>query len=96
MPSDVTTTPESRVTYSSGGISNTVRDRVRAVDPNGNRCLLQNVAENCSVEFCHCIPRSDMQNEELVRVRGSQYSFWAEYICSSRVSNGSGTWNSVA
>jgi len=72
----LSTTPESHQTYTRSGISSVVKERVREVDPNAGRCLIENTPEHYNVQFCHCIARSNMQDDTLVRDLNSRYSFW--------------------
>ena len=45
------------------------KQRVRDVDPNYGRCILENWPEHTAVEFVHCMPRSVAKDPELVSMR---------------------------
>ena len=47
-------------------ITEMARKRVRDVDPNGGRCLVENSIS--LIEYCHCIPRRKMNDDKLVCV----------------------------
>lgn len=51
------TTPSGRI-ISQSQVSIAKKALVRAAAPRGGLCLVQNIAEECAVEFVHCIPRS--------------------------------------
>ena len=45
------------------------KQRVRDVDPNYGRCVLENWPEHIAVEFVHCMSRSVAKDSELVSMR---------------------------
>lgn len=61
------TTPESRINYNAQ-VSDDTKKRVRSVDPNDGRCLVENCPETRAVDFCHCFPRSLTNKDDLVRI----------------------------
>lgn len=67
MADRITTPSElARLDYDMSSLSQRDRDRVLEADPNGGRCLVTN--SELALNFCHCIPRSTMKQEEIVRV----------------------------
>lgn len=58
-------TPETRTTYEIGFKE---RIRVNVADPNDGRCLVTNALNTAPVQYCHCIPRRVMNDENLVCV----------------------------
>jgi hypothetical protein len=44
------------------------KKRVQASDPNKGRCLIENRGQTFGINYCHCIPRKEMNNDKLVSV----------------------------
>lgn len=62
------TTPSGRI-ISQPQVSIAKKALVRAAAPRGGYCLVQNIAEECALEFAYCIPRSlSWLNLETARV----------------------------
>ncbi|KAF8635003.1 hypothetical protein AX17_004049 [Amanita inopinata Kibby_2008] len=65
MANEARTAPSTRLLehtkLSPGG-----KKRVKTVDPNHGRCLIENCDEARAVEFAHCIPRSLRSKEEML------------------------------
>jgi hypothetical protein len=61
------TTPVSRPSYESATLGD-LKQRVKNADPNNGRCLVTNFSDSWSVNFCHCIARKFMKNNDLVSV----------------------------
>ena len=62
MASQIDTSPYSRSNLSYLDLDQ--KRRCKDADPNKGRCLLENQIE--SIEFCHCIPRKFIDDDELV------------------------------
>jgi hypothetical protein len=58
-------TPSARPLYSTT-FSDLDKERVLKADPNEGLCLLTNY--DFSTDFCHCIPKNVMNDDEMVRV----------------------------
>ena len=56
-------TPLGRPLYSLQ-LSKEDKNRVRDADPNGGRCLITN--SRYSINYCHCIPKTIMNDENIV------------------------------
>lgn len=48
-----------------------VQTRVLEADPNGGRCLVENLDAGRAVEFCYCVGRSSTDDDSLVCVFSS-------------------------
>jgi hypothetical protein len=64
VPTVASTTPSKRLQVQS--ISAGTKERVRAADPHGGRCLVENCREDRAVEFAHCYPRSSSKSDSEV------------------------------
>ena len=73
MSESEVTTPESNPNYDVQ-ISDKTKQRARATDPNGGRCLVSNQAT--IVDCSHCLSRCQMKNDDMVCVyRSHHYLF---------------------
>lgn len=72
MQSDEVTTPESRPHYDTG-TSEKTRRHVREAAPSNGRCLVTNFQSTTGVEYCHCVPKRYMQDDEIVCVYSIMY-----------------------
>ena len=58
-------TPTDQQDYDYSSLSISDKDRVRNADPNEGHCLLTNALN--PLNFCHCIPRKNLQEKDIVR-----------------------------
>lgn len=66
------TTPSERIRWVSQ-VSDVKKALIRTAAPRGGRCMVENIAEEVSVEFVYCIPRS-LSWHHWKTVRGSRIS----------------------